>query len=60
MKPVSLVPKKQTQQAESTAVLDIYWTVTTDQPLFALHTTLNVTQQADAESRLKQYRPNTL
>ena len=60
MKQLSLFPRKQTQQAESLAALDTYWTLSTDHILSALHTTRTGIQQADAESRLKQYGPNTL
>jgi len=60
MKPFSLFPKKQSQQTESPVALDTYWTLTTDQLLSALHTADTGIQQTDAESRLKQYGPNTL
>jgi len=60
MKPFSLFPKKESQQTESPVALDTYWTLTTDQLLSALHTADTGIQQTDAESRLKQYGPNTL
>jgi len=60
MKPISLFPKKLTQQPKPSAVLDTYWTLTTDQLLSELHTTRNGIEQVDAESRIKQYGPNTL
>jgi P-type Mg2+ transporter len=60
MKRLSLFPKKQTQQTESPAALDAYWSLTTEQLLAGLHTTSSGIQQADAESRIKQYRPSTL
>jgi P-type Mg2+ transporter len=60
MKPLGLFPKKQTQQIESPVALDTYWTLTTDQLLSALHTAGTGIQPTDAESRIKQYGPNTL
>ena len=35
MKPLSLIPKKQTQQIESAAALDTYWSLTTDSLLMS-------------------------
>ena len=58
MKPLSLIPKKQAQQIESTAALDTYWSLTTEQLLDELHTTRIGIPQLDAENRLKQYGPN--
>lgn len=60
MKPLSLIPKKQTQQIESTAALETYWSLTTEQLLDELHTTRIGIPQLDSENRLKQYGPNTL
>jgi Mg2+-importing ATPase len=60
MKPVSLFPKKQIQPIKSTAALDTYWTLTTDQLLSTINTTHNGLQQTDAESRIKQYGLNAL
>jgi hypothetical protein len=51
MKPLSLFPKRQTQQAESPAALDAYWSLTTEQLLSALHTRRIGIQEKDAENR---------
>jgi magnesium-transporting ATPase (P-type) len=60
MKQLSLFPGKQTRQTEFPVAIDAYWTLTTDQLLFALHTTLNGLQKTEAENRIRQYGPNTL
>src|SRR5512144_1244097 len=60
MKSLGLFPQKQTRQTREPAALETYWALTTDQLLSSLHTTLNGLQQPDAESRIKQYGPNTL
>src|SRR5512143_3308556 len=60
MNQLSLSARKQIQQTEPTAALESYWTLTANQLLSALHTTLNGLQHTDAENRIKQYGPNTL
>ena len=60
MKRLSLFPRKRTLQTKAPAALDAYWTLTADLLLSELHTTYNGIQQVEAESRIKQYGPNTL
>jgi P-type Mg2+ transporter len=50
----------QPQQPKAFAILDSYWTLTAEQILVALHTTINGIQQKDAENRIRQYGPNAL
>jgi P-type Mg2+ transporter len=50
----------QAQQPKDLAILDTYWTYTREQLIAALRTTNNGIQQTDAESRIKEYGPNTL
>jgi len=50
----------QAKRQESFATPDAYWTLAAEQLIAALHTTNNGIQQADAESRIKQYGLNVL
>jgi P-type Mg2+ transporter len=52
--------KSQAQQSIVLATLEVYWTLTAEQLIAALHTTNNGVQQTDAESRIKQYGLNAL
>jgi Mg2+-importing ATPase len=61
VKPVKLSPNdSQMQPSKFLATQATYWTLTAEQLIAALHTSNNGIQQADAESRIKQYGPNTL
>jgi P-type Mg2+ transporter len=61
VKPVRLSPNdSQMQPSKFLATQATYWTLTAEQLIAALQTTNNGIQQADAESRIKQYGPNAL
>jgi Mg2+-importing ATPase len=49
-----------TKQPKALTTQETYWSLTTDQLIAALHTTINGIQQTDAENRIKQYGPNAL
>lgn len=50
----------QAKRQESFQTPDAYWALPAEQLIVALHTTNTGIQQADAESRIKQYGPNVL
>lgn len=61
MKPFSLFSgKTQTLQSKAPAILETYWTLTTEQLIDALHTTSKGLQQTEAENRIKLYGLNAL
>jgi P-type Mg2+ transporter len=61
MTPLTLFPNQSpAQQAKALGRPESYWTSTAEQLIATLHTTGNGIQQADAESRIKEYGLNAL